>query len=270
MTSEHRAGRGVPWPARCGPAGSLPAGARQAGALGHVSPLLDVPSERPTTTPTTSVPHRPALPAALVVAGLCTALAVLLVGNAGALALLGTEPGGRAGFGLSGTGGPVPVAASAGIEPEAPPPRSVRIERLGIDSTLVNLGVQPDGTLEVPEEFGRAGWHRGGTAPGNAGPAVLVGHVDSYEGPAVFFRLRELQAGDLVHVTRIDGSQVVFEVYALETVPKDQFPTDRVYGPTEAAELRLLTCGGAFDQASRSYADNVVAYARLVPGPVAS
>lgn len=153
---------------------------------------------------------------------------------------------------------------SAEIDPEAAPPRRVTIDRLGIDSTLVGLKVQADGTLAVPEDFDRAGWHRAGTAPGDIGPAVLVGHVDSYEGAAVFYRLRELETGDRVTVERVDGSTVVFQVYGQESVPKDAFPTQRVYGPTADAELRLLTCGGTFDEELRSYEDNVVVYARQV------
>lgn len=174
----------------------------------------------------------------------------------------------------SGSSGTLPVlrpsTAAGTVDPEAPPPQRITIERLGVDSSLIGLRVQRDGTLQVPEDFDQAGWHRAGTAPGDAGPAVLVGHVDSYEGPAVFFRLRELVPGDRVEVTRADGSTVVFEVYGQETVAKAGFPTERVYGATAGAELRLLTCGGAFDRATRSYADNVVVYARLAPEQAAA
>lgn len=156
-----------------------------------------------------------------------------------------------------------PVAV-AEIIPEAPPPARVSIDRLGIESSLVGLKVQGDGILQVPEDYATAGWHRAGTAPGDVGPAVIVGHVDSYEGPAVFYRLRELQPGDRVTVDRVDGSVLTFEVYGQETVPKDAFPTDRVYGPTDGPELRLVTCGGRFDERARRYDDNVVVYARQV------
>ena len=154
---------------------------------------------------------------------------------------------------------PVSVAE---IAPEAPPPRRVTVDRLGITSDLVGLKVQGDGTLQVPDDYDTAGWHRAGTAPGDVGPAVVVGHVDSHEGPAVFYRLRELQPGDRVTIDRVDGSVVVFEVYGQETVPKDAFPTERVYGPTDGPELRLLTCGGRFDEQARRYTDNVVVYAK--------
>lgn len=159
-------------------------------------------------------------------------------------------------------------STSTAIDPEAAPPRRVTIERLGIDSALVGLAVQADGTLAVPEDFDTAGWHRAGTAPGDIGPAVLVGHVDSYEGAAVFYRLRELAPGDRVTVERVDGSVAVFEVYGQESVAKAAFPTQRVYGPTEGAELRLLTCGGSFDEEAGSYEDNLVVYARRLHEPV--
>ena len=158
---------------------------------------------------------------------------------------------------------PEPVSV-AEITPEAPPPHRVRVDRLGIESDLVGLKIQGDGTLEVPDDYDTAGWHRAGTAPGDVGPAVVVGHVDSHEGPAVFYRLRELQPGDRVTIDRVDGSVVVFEVYGQETVPKDAFPTERVYGPTDGPELRLVTCGGRFDEQARRYTDNVVVYATQV------
>lgn len=160
--------------------------------------------------------------------------------------------------------GPVSVTAVE-IDAEAPPPRSLAIERLGVSAPVTGLRVQADGALAVPEDFDAVGWHRGGTAPGDRGPAVLVGHVDSFAGPAVFFRLRELVPGDRVHVGRADGSAREFEVYGAETVAKTEFPTQRVYGGTAEAELRLVTCGGAFDERTRHYTDNHIVYLRMVP-----
>ncbi len=166
---------------------------------------------------------------------------------------------------------PAPTAAPAKkarsrpvVDAEAAPPRSVKIKAAGIDSRLVNLRRQRDGALEVPSDYALAGWYRDGVKPGDRGPAVLVGHVDSYEGPAVFYRLQELRKGDRVVVTRTDGSTVEFAVYARETVQKDEFPTSRVYGDTDRPELRLLTCGGPFDSEAKHYRDNVVVYAELV------
>jgi sortase (surface protein transpeptidase) len=100
-----------------------------------------------------------------------------------------------------------------------------------------------------------------GPVPGDPGPAVIAGHVDSRAGPAVFFRLRELRPGDKVTVRRSDGRAVAFTVDEVDRYPKDAFPTSAVYGPAPGSELRLITCGGSFDAAKRSYRDNVVVYA---------
>ncbi len=165
---------------------------------------------------------------------------------------------------------PEPEPAPPEVEAvEAPaPPRRISIERLKVDTPLINLGLLQDGALEVPEAFDIAGWHSNGTAPGDIGPAVIVGHVDSYKGPAIFFRVGELVPGDKIVVDRTDGSQVVFEVYGKETVPKDAFPTEKVYGDTGSPELRLLTCGGRFNKKTKSYTDNVLVFARQVTVPV--
>ena len=160
--------------------------------------------------------------------------------------------------------GPARVSPGASNDAEAAPPRTLKIEAAGVDSPLVDLRRQRDGTLEVPADFARAGWYRDGVKPGDRGPAVLVGHVDSYDGPAVFYNLKDLRKGDEIVVTRTDGSRVEFAVYAWETVPKDEFPTSKVYGDTDGPELRLVTCGGPFDAQTKHYRDNVVVYARLV------
>lgn len=141
-------------------------------------------------------------------------------------------------------------------------PVRVSVPRIDVDSTLARLGLAADGALETPADYGQAGWYAGGPAPGDVGPAVLVGHVDSTTGPAVFWRLRELVAGDEVLVHRADGSTARFAVTRVERHPKDAFPTDAVYGPTPDAQLRLVTCGGQFDRSQRSYRDNVVVFAR--------
>ena len=202
------------------------------------------------------------------------ALVSVLLGSGVALTVIPAEGTALAAVGQLPDAPPVveqPPAPTAGVatvtdvDAEAPPPRRLSIERLGIDADLAGLRVLADGTLEVPADPDQIGWHRAGTAPGDVGPAVVVGHVDSYEGGAVFFRLRELQPGDRVGVQRVDGSTVEFEVYGLETVRKDSFPSDRVYGATAGPELRLVTCGGTFDEATRSYTENVVVYAREVP-----
>jgi sortase (surface protein transpeptidase) len=123
--------------------------------------------------------------------------------------------------------------------------------------------VDQAGVLKSPVDYARPGWYAGGIAPGEVGPAVIAGHVDSARGPAVFYRLRDLKPGDVVEVARGD-QWVKFRVVASERHPKDQFPTDRVYRPTPVPELRLITCGGTFDRNRRSYEDNIVVYAVTV------
>ncbi len=145
-------------------------------------------------------------------------------------------------------------------------PVALSIPAMGIvDSSLVDLGKEADGTLEVPTDYGQAGWFAPGPAPGQFGPAVIAGHVDSKAGPAIFYRLGELEPGATLSVTREDGSTAEFVVDKVERYPKDAFPTAAVYGDTtQRSELRLITCGGEFDNSTGHYVDNVVAYAHLL------
>jgi hypothetical protein len=141
-------------------------------------------------------------------------------------------------------------------------PVRVEIPAIGVRARIIRLGLNPDRTLEVPTDFGDAGWWSGGPRPGEPGPAVIVGHVDSYTGPAVFYRLRELRLRDTVIVLRRDGTRARFSVIGSEQYPKSDVPTGRVYGRTVGPTLRLITCGGAFDRSSGHYLDNTVVYAR--------
>jgi hypothetical protein len=145
--------------------------------------------------------------------------------------------------------------------PAVPPPVRLRIPAVSVDTPLQRLGRAPDGTVEVPTNFAVAGWFADGPRPGQAGPAVLLGHVDSASGPGVFLRLPELAPGADVRVDRADGSTIDFRVTAVQRVPKANFPTERVYGPTLEPSLRLVTCAGSFDRARRRYRDNVIVYA---------
>jgi hypothetical protein len=143
-------------------------------------------------------------------------------------------------------------------------PVELRIPRLGLATGLMSLSLNPDGTIEVPplSRASSAGWYRGFASPGEAGTAVILGHVDSARyGPAVFFRLGTLQRGDLVSVRRADGVTAKFTVDAVGRYPKSAFPTGLVYGRSAYPALRLITCGGRFDQSERSYQDNVVVFA---------
>ena len=139
-------------------------------------------------------------------------------------------------------------------------PTRLRIPAIGVTTTLESLHLDRTGVLIPPANFAKAGWYADGTAPGDPGPAVIAGHVDSQRGPAVFYRLRELTPGDRIDVVR-GGRTVRFTVMSSAWYPKDAFPTDRVYGPTPDRQLRLITCGGVFDRRLRSYRDNLVVYA---------
>ena len=158
-------------------------------------------------------------------------------------------------------------AAATPPDVQVAEPVSVTIPAIEVESELMRLGLNDDGTVEVPplEADDKAGWYERGPAPGEVGPAVLLGHVDSAEhGPGIFFDLGALQPGDEVAVDRADGTVAVFAVDRVEVHPKDDFPTIKVYGNTDDAQLRLITCGGDFDSAERSYEDNVIAFATLV------
>lgn len=137
-------------------------------------------------------------------------------------------------------------------------PVRVRIPAIGVSSSLVRLGRAPDQSIEVPSDYQAAGWFVEGPRPGEPGPAVILGHVDSKAGPGVFFELRRLTPGAEVLVDRVDGSTVGFRVRSTLRVPKTAFPTDLVYAPTLEPALRLVTCGGGFDREKGSYLDNVI------------
>jgi hypothetical protein len=146
-------------------------------------------------------------------------------------------------------------------------PVSVDIPAIGVHSSLQLLGLNSDGTVEVPSgaSFDEAGWYRYSPTPGSIGPAVILGHVDSgHYGASVFFKLGEIRPGDKAIVTRRDGVVAVFEVTGVRHYPKDHFPTKLVYGDTKNAALRLITCGGKFNFSTGHYVDNVVVFASLI------
>jgi hypothetical protein len=144
---------------------------------------------------------------------------------------------------------------------EVAPPVRIRIPALHVDSKLINLGLQSDGSVAVPPRTDIAGWYDGGPRPGQPGPAVVLGHVDSKDGPGIFIDLHAVKAGTEIRVDRADGSSVSFAVTKVQKVLKTRFPTDLVYAPTLDPTLRLVTCGGSFDPAKGSYRDNVIAFA---------
>ncbi|MER7890700.1 class F sortase [Micromonospora sp. NPDC094482] len=160
--------------------------------------------------------------------------------------------------------------AESGPAPAALPrsaPSTITIPRIGVDAKIMSLGTNPDGTVQVPplDQAQLAGWYEPGPSPGEVGNAVIVGHVDSAKlGPAVFFDLGAMQPGDTVTVNRADGRAATFRVDSVKSYPKDSFPTELVYGPSDRPSLRVVTCGGQFDEAARSYLNNVIVFASLV------
>lgn len=156
--------------------------------------------------------------------------------------------------------------APASVRPLRPsPPTRLEIPKIGVTSSLMPLGVNSDHSLQVPplSRAQEAGWYRHGPTPGSKGAAVIVGHVDSTRGPAVFFKLGKLRPGDLIRVHRQDGTTAGFRVDSAEAVSKNDFPTQKVYGRVGYAALRLITCGGSFDRGSGHYTDNIIIYAHL-------
>ena len=150
-----------------------------------------------------------------------------------------------------------PMAASV--------PVRVVVPAIGVDSPLMNLGLNADGTMQVPPTAFPAGWYTGAPTPGERGPAVIAGHVDLNGAHAVFHDLAALRVGDTVTVARADGSVATFRITAVQQYPKDAFPTDAVYGDTAGPELRLITCGGDFNRATGHFVDNIVVYAAMEP-----
>ncbi|MHB8185194.1 MAG: class F sortase [Dermatophilaceae bacterium] len=157
---------------------------------------------------------------------------------------------------------PAPRVAEAAHLARSVPVR-LQIAAIGVDSNLMDLGLQADGTMEVPPSGFPAGWYTGAPTPGELGPAIIAGHID-WKGPGVFYNLRNLKTGDEITVTRKDGSRPVFRVTRVAKFQKDEFPTTLVYGNIDHAGLRLITCGGSFNNQSGHYEDNIVAFADLV------
>jgi sortase (surface protein transpeptidase) len=183
-----------------------------------------------------------------------------------------TLPGGStSGNGLdSGTDG-----AGRGTTTKGPPPANpldfgrqitparLVIPEIGVNAAVGKMGLDSTGALEVPKSWTDTGWYGSGPAPGQTGPAVIVGHYDSTTGPAVFYRVPSLKAGQKIDVKLADGRTLEFTVDSLEMVSKDIFPTDQVYGQTARPELRLITCGGSFNSTTHHYLDNIIVYAHL-------
>ena len=145
-------------------------------------------------------------------------------------------------------------------------PVSIDIPAIGVDSKLLHLGVNSDGTIQVPSLYatpGQAAWYKYSATPGQIGVSLIEGHVDTYRGPAVFFRLGGLRPGDLVKVRLADGITAVFRITGVRQYLKSEFPAKTIYAKTRYAALRLITCGGAFDDATGHYLSSTVVFASL-------
>jgi hypothetical protein len=192
-------------------------------------------------------------------------------GNPGAVVARSVSPSASAS--VSASASPSTTTASPPPSPAPTPPHAATLARstpvrlqiaaIGVDSTLMMLGLRGDGTLEVPKGGFPAGWYDRGPTPGEMGPAVIVGHIDM-NGPGVFYKLHIMKPGDTVTITRADGSKPVFRVKQVEQYLKATFPTKLVYGNLDHAGLRLITCGGTFNSQTGHYEDNLVVFADLI------
>jgi LPXTG-site transpeptidase (sortase) family protein len=204
--------------------------------------------------------------------GTALAAAVLCAGGAGVVA-----------FGLFGTpadAGATYTPASVTTvpprlthDPRAKPlarsiPVSIRIPGIYVDAPVMEVGLNTDGTVQVPplDDHNLTGWYRYGPTPGQRGAAVILGHVDSLTTISVFYYLKDLHAGNRVYVTLADRKVATFAVDGVQKVTKDAFPTASIYGKAGYPSLRLITCGGPFDKATGHYLDNIIVYAHLISG----
>ncbi|RFA20556.1 class F sortase [Subtercola boreus] len=174
------------------------------------------------------------------------------------------EPPAAAARGALGSNQDPAGPAGPDLEQQGITPVRVQIAAIGVDSGLEALSRDATGWIQPPKNFASAGWYQEGVVPGDVGPAVIAGHIDDAVGPAVFYELSSLKVGDRVTVTLSDGSTRVFAVDREIEVAKAAFPTGEVYAPTPTAQLRLITCGGVFDDSTGHYVDNVVVFASEV------
>ncbi|WP_308163358.1 class F sortase [Nocardia alni] len=142
-------------------------------------------------------------------------------------------------------------------------PVSFKISSINATGSLIALGLNTDGSVQVPANYQQAGWYQKGPAPGEQGSAVILGHVDSYKGVGVFFYLKNVKPGNMIDVTRADGKTAHFKVTDVRMYNKTQFPDQLVFGPRGGATLQVVTCGGQFDQTTKNYLSNVVVYSSL-------
>jgi hypothetical protein len=163
--------------------------------------------------------------------------------------------------------GKIGPAAAKGPSLHQSPPVSVTISSIGVQSALLRLGRNADGTMQVPNLYtqsNEAAWYKYSVTPGQIGTSVIEGHVDNYRGPAVFFRLGAVKPGNHIDVTLADGVTAVFRVTGVREYVKANYPANIIYGSSDYAALRLITCGGAFDPTTGHYLNSIVVFASLV------
>jgi hypothetical protein len=196
-------------------------------------------------------------------AGVAGVLLILAGGTAVGVAIAAQNHAPQPSPGAAGTTGSVVEGPSL----RRSVPVSVEIPAIGVKSTVLHLGVNADGSIQVPSldtQASDAAWYKYSATPGQIGASVIEGHVDSYTGPAVFFRLGALRPGDRIDVTLADGITAVFRVIGVRSYLKSNFPAAVIYHPPDYAALRLITCGGAFDFATGHYLSSTVVFASLV------
>lgn len=202
---------------------------------------------------------RSAIRSAVAAGALLLAVLLSACGVTDAASSTSSSPSPADGFSAGSLQDPsTPEPATAGA-----PPTRVQIPAIGVDSTLEDLEIDESGRLSAPVDFDLAGWYSGGVAPGDVGPAIIAGHIDSPTAPAVFADLGTLAVGDQIVVTLADASVHTFVVSGSTQSAKAEFPTDAVYSNVPAPELRLITCGGAFDSSTGHYLDNLIVFAEL-------
>jgi sortase (surface protein transpeptidase) len=159
-----------------------------------------------------------------------------------------------------------PVKEAAAVKPlPRSEPTHISVPSVGIDASVTSVGQDAEGSIEMPSLFDwTTGWYKYSPTPGQVGPAIIVGHVDTYKGISVFWKLRDIKQGDIIDIARADGKTVKFRVSGLKQFDQSNFPTKEVYGNLKYPGLRLITCGGAFNQQTESYTQNTVVYAFMI------
>lgn len=161
---------------------------------------------------------------------------------------------------------PAPSAQPAIIPPTAAAPVRIQIPSINLNTQLTELAVNSTDQPSAPPNPWVPGWYPASPAPGDVGPAIIAGHLDTYTGPAIFWRLSQVQVGNTILISRADGTTITFDIYKVQAVSQQNFPSQEVYGPTPFPELRLLTCAGTWSSAIQRYSQNLVVFARLASG----